>query len=419
MPSEIRRLVTNFFSLTLLRGFDRISPLITLPFLTRTLGLELVGTLVLIKSLCYYFSIFTGYGFAYSATRRVALDKSDSHRLNEIVSSVTYIKTCVLIVCAAIIYGLTLFSPTYAAIQTSLWLYFFVVAIGAYFPTWLFQGMETMQLITTFNVLFKSAMIVWMFIFIKGPGDFELYLKMLALFEVLRVLTSWGFVYYKWKVCLVAPKILSITSQLKEGIYIFLSNLSIQSYGRLPAIVIAPYFGLKAVGAYAVGARLIRSLTALIEPLMQAFFPYVSRKIDESPQKGTLIALTFLKWMSAIGLLIGGLLFIFANEIIHTYSGYTSYEAALVLKALAFVPLVVVISNILGLEILVPLEQGPKYSLVMWLTAALCALCVSLLVPNFSAFGAGISILVAESFAAVLMSYFAYKALINLKRFRF
>lgn len=416
MPSEIRRLVTNFFSLTLLRGFDRISPLITLPFLTRTFGLELVGTLTLIKALCYYFSIFTGYGFAYSATRRVALDKSDQGRLNEIFSSVTYIKTAVLLVCGLVIYGLTLFSPTYAVIQNALWIYFCIVAIGAYFPTWLFQGMETMQLITVINVFFKSCMILWMFAFVRGPQDFELYLKALMLFEILRVGVAWGYVFLKWKLRLCFPKARSIALQLKEGIYIFLSNLSIQSYSRLPALVIAPYFGLKAVGAYAIGARLVRSLTALIEPLMQAFFPYVSRKIDESPQKGILIAFKFLKWMSALGLMIGLGLFAFADGVIAAYSGSTSIQAVYVLRALAFVPLAVVISNILGLEMLVPLEQGAKYSLVMWLTACVCALCLFLLVPTLSAYGAGLSILIAECFAALLMGHYAFRALVYTKK---
>ena len=50
-----KRLVSNFMSLSVLRGFQFIIPLITLPYLVRTIGIENFGLVKLAISLNLYF----------------------------------------------------------------------------------------------------------------------------------------------------------------------------------------------------------------------------------------------------------------------------------------------------------------------------------------------------------------------------
>ncbi|HDL8011399.1 TPA: oligosaccharide flippase family protein, partial [Yersinia enterocolitica] len=67
--SVLRR---NIFSLLLLQGSNYIIPLLTLPYLTRVLGVEGFGVYSLTLSLAQYFVILIDFGFNLSASKKIA-----------------------------------------------------------------------------------------------------------------------------------------------------------------------------------------------------------------------------------------------------------------------------------------------------------------------------------------------------------
>ncbi|TOJ61674.1 oligosaccharide flippase family protein, partial [Vibrio parahaemolyticus] len=88
MQSDIKRLIENFFSLSLLKLCNLILPLVTLPYLIKTLSVGTYGVIVMSLSIAMYFQTLIEYGFNLSATRDIARNRENKRRLDLIYSKV-------------------------------------------------------------------------------------------------------------------------------------------------------------------------------------------------------------------------------------------------------------------------------------------------------------------------------------------
>ena len=94
---ENKKLISNFLSLAVLRGFDLIIPLVTLPYLLKTIGIELYGELAFALSMAMYFGSIIQYGFGVTAVREISLFRGDKAKISNIYSRTI---TCAMILTA-------------------------------------------------------------------------------------------------------------------------------------------------------------------------------------------------------------------------------------------------------------------------------------------------------------------------------
>lgn len=398
-----RRLLENFLSLSVLQGANYILPLITLPYLVRVLGPEKFGLIAFAQAFIQYFNILTDYGFNLSATREISIHREDKAKVSEIFSSVMVIKFGLLLV-SLIILTIVVFSFKKFRQDWEIYYLTFVMVVGqALFPVWFFQGMERMKYITFLNITAKLIFTVSIFIFVHKVSDY-LYVPLLNSlgFLVAGILAVW-IVFRNFNIVFDCPTLTQIGHQFKEGWYIFISTVAISLYTISNTFILGLFTNNTIVGYYSAAEKLIKAVQGLLRPVSQAIYPYISKLVSESKKEG-------VKFIQKITLLIGGVsfvlslfIFIFANLIVSVILGNQYIESIPVLRILAFLPFIIGLSNIFGIQTMLTFDYKKAFSKILISASILNIALALVLVPFYQHIGISVSVLISEMFVTVSM----------------
>ena len=134
---EIKRILKNTVYLSFLQLWNYLLPLITLPYLVKVLGPEKYGLVAFAQAFIQYFVILTDYGFNFSATREISMNRDDWERVSKIFISVMVIKM-VLIMISFVMLNSFLLINKFARHRDLFYFSFGIVVGQAIFPIWFF-----------------------------------------------------------------------------------------------------------------------------------------------------------------------------------------------------------------------------------------------------------------------------------------
>jgi PST family polysaccharide transporter len=404
-----KRLIENFLSLSVLQIANYILPLITLPYLVRVLGPEKFGLIAFSQAFIGYFMILTDYGFNLSATRDISINRDDKEKVSEIFSSVMIIKLALMII-SLILMSVIIFSFEKFRKDWIIYYLTFGMVVGqVLFPVWFFQGMEKMKYITFLNILAKVIFTVAIFIFVKEASDY-LYVPLLNSlgFIIAGILGLW-IVFRDFEISFKFVSLEELKRQLKEGWYVFISTVAISLYTISNTFILGLFTNNTTVGYYAAAEKIVRAVQGLLGPVSQTIYPYISKLMNESIEIG-------IKFIRKITVIIGGIsfglsliLFVFAELVINILLGPKYHESVVVLKILAFLPFIIALSNIFGIQTMLTLNYKKEFSSILILASIINIILALIMVPFLKHIGISLSVLLSEIFVTFSMIYFLNK----------
>jgi O-antigen/teichoic acid export membrane protein len=402
--SSRRRLIENIFSLYILQGLNYVLPLAVLPYLVRVLGMEMYGLVAFCQSFAQYFVILTDYGFNFSATRYIAQHRDSAENVSSMFCRVFLIKLSLMLVGLVLLVCIVELVPRF---HEDAW--FFLVAYIAVlgnvlFPQWYFQGVEKMKYISIITGTAKIGSAALLFIFVRRPGDALLALGIQSLGPWLAGLAGlWLSVReiglrFRW------PAKAEFRETLSEGWHLFVSTAAVSLYTNTNVFLVGLLAGNVQAGYFSVAEKLVRGAQAGLTPVMQAMFPHVSSLTSKSRD-------SVLRFLRKSLLVIGGmafagstLLFLLAHPVALILFGPKSLACVPTLRWIAMLPFVIAISNVLGIQTMIPFGLDRQFSRIL-IAAGLANIVLAVpLIRLFGASGAGASVLLIEIFVTTTMA---------------
>lgn len=405
-----RTLLENFVSLSTLQGLNYILPLITIPYLVRVLGPERFGLIAFARAFVQYFVILTDYGFNLSATRKISICREDKERVSEIFSAVLFIKFSFMLVSLAVLAALVFAIPKFHT-DWIVYLFAFGMVIGnVLFPVWFFQGMERMKYITFLNFLAKTVFTVAIFIFIKKQADY-FYVPLISSlgFITAGILSLW-IVWKDFMIKFKVPSSTAVIQELKDGWHIFISTAAISLYTTSNTFILGLFTNNTIVGYYSAAEKLIKAVQGLLQPVSQAVYPYISKLASESKEKAISFIRKIVRIVGGLSFLISLAVFIFAKPIVDVVFGNQYQESIIVLRILAFLPFIIGLSNIFGIQTMLTFNMKEAFSKILISASFLNLILAILLAPSYKHVGISVSVLTTEIFVTTAMFlYLEYK----------
>jgi len=406
-------LIKNVAALSVLQGVSYLLPLITLPYLTRTLGVEEWGRVTFVQLIIGYFCLVTNWGFPWSSARKVAIARNSNAHLSEIFAVTWTAQWFIAIISVFVLLLLVAVVPFF---QKDRVLYIYGVGLvisGVMFPSWFLAGLERMQVMASIQIFARIVSVPLVFVFIHDKDDSPMIIAIGAITSLISGLWMMLWIKFKLEIFLVIPTPIKVWREIRESSVIFLSTIWISAYTTLIPTVLGIVAGHEAVGFYNLADRIRNVGQGFIGPVSQALFPRMNYLFANDSLNAKRLLLRSGLIISSISGLVSLSLWVAAEPIVVMLGGRDFLPASNVLRWLAPLPFVIGISSIASLQILIPMHRERNFHFVVFIGAMVSLLTLHLLVLDKGAVGAGQAMLIVESIVCVGMWINARNALMK------
>lgn len=403
--TKYKTLIVNFSYLSILQIFSLAVPLVTYPYLIRTLGLEKYGLVIFAQVILSYLLTIVNFGFSISGIREISLHRNNKEKLDEIVSSIQIIKIIIGLTCLLLLYSvLTIFIED-KNYKTLFLLSFWVCIYDIVFPRWYFEGTQKIKFLTIIILVERLLYICFVFIFIKNSSDYLMLPLISGISSLFASIIPLTIIHHKHKVLFKLQKIKVLKKYVFKSYQIFISDVFHRGYTSSPKVIIGAFLGMNEVVIYDLADKVVQILKLPQSIIGQIIFPKISFEKD----------LVFVKTVFKLSLVFNFLIFtitiFFSKSIVVFLGGIEMIDSQTTLCILSLTIPFTAMTNIFGVQLLIACGFQNIYRKVITQSALLFFIQMILVwkLLGFSLINIAMVIFLTEIFAAINFFYHSKK----------
>lgn len=386
-------------------------PLITTPYIARTLGSESLGVYTYCLSYSSLFIVLGEIGIPIYGKRNIAIYHNDKEKQEEIFSELLLLQRVLLFV-SLILYLMT------AVIVGKYWWMFLACGMGhlaAFFDvSWLFEGIEDFKNVVVRNFLIKIVSVILIFVFIRKESDLYLYAFCLFSANLIGNFLLWINARKRFK-----SKKITINGILKHivpSLILLLPYAVTQLFEIIDKSMLGSLSSnISEVAYYEQSRKIISICMALITSLGVVLMPRMSSLFNENKvdriKKYTSDAID-LTLLLSVSLAFGCAAI--SDSVVPWFFGPGFEKVSLIMKISAPLLILMGINDLIGTQILTAAKREKKLLMINVIGVFINMTFNFWLIPNYSSEGAMIATVIAESVKCIMVFNMS-KDFINLK----
>ncbi|EJG0731942.1 oligosaccharide flippase family protein [Vibrio parahaemolyticus] len=395
-----KELLSNVLSLGAIDFLGMLIPIITMPIITRAIGLELYGQYLLFVTMLTFGHTIIDYGVQYSGVRVAAKNRANKLALETAYADYQGLR----FVLSGVFF---LFSSLYVVnVFNSIWylIPLFLYILGYLLTSaWFFQGAALTKYLSIASISNKILLLIAIVVFIKSKDDFFL----LVLFTTIPIfITSILLLFFlrsRYQIKLFSLN--NIKRTVNDGLSVFIGLLAPNLYNAIPLMLLGNYADKLEFANFAISLKVCGVIFMLQNVVAKSIYPITSR--NKNGFKPTL----FLNLLIVIPCVL--ILFFFGSDLIKVILG-VSLESDIYIKVISTSLIFVAISNSFSVGYFLPNNLDVEYRNIAMKTSILSAVIVFFLIYKFSVIGCALGLLTAR--AILFFNYtLSYKRIYNEK----
>lgn len=389
----------NTVSLYLMNIVKLVFPLLTLPYLTRTLSTDAYGVVTYVRALVVYAQLVIDFGFLLSATKKIVFVAESKEKVGRITGD-TLAEKGILAICAMLFFVIAVFLiPVLNQNRIFSLLYLLSVLVTIFMFDFMFRGLEKMHLVAIPYIAAKSITTFLTLMMIHGDGELLLIPALEVMGNVVAVIISFYFVR-KLEVRISFSSFHQWLKDLKESFVYFISNFATTVFGALTTVIAGFYLSMSNIAFWGICMQILSAAKAMYNPITNSLYPHMLREKDIKVIKK-------INVIMIIPMVIGSTIVIFASKTVMQIIGGDKYIAAgNVLRVLLPAFIFSFYSMLYGWPVLGVIGKI-KETMTTTIIAAVvqvCGLVILILSNRFSLYGLAISC----SFSEIMLFFTRY-----------
>lgn len=381
-----------------------IFPLITFPYISRTLSVDGVGKYNFANSIISYFILLAGLGISVYAVREGAKLRDNREEFSQFASRIFTINIISTIISYIALFLVLILSTSLQKYNIAI----LIFSIQIFFTTlgvdWIYIIFEEYGYITARNIIFKIISAILLFIFVKHRDDYLNYI-------VISVIASTGSYllnfFHAKKFCDIKLVFkFDWKSYLTPIFIIFASTVAIKIYLASDVTMLGFLRNEYTVGIYSTATKIYSIVGAMLSAVTAVAIPRLAmlmgqKRMDE--YQGLLDQLINILLMIILPSIIG--LFMLSKDVILIIAGEKYLRATPALQITCFAMLGSAMSTVFNQCALMPAKREKK-TLISSTTSAVLNIGLNfILIPMFAEVGAAFTTVLAE-FMMMTMNFF-------------
>lgn len=360
--SSGKKLVRNFFSLSLVQFANNVLPLLTVPVIVRIIGPDKFGAINFAAAVVTYFSLLINYGFDLTATRAIARAPHDREERNRVFSNILFAKIFLLSLSLLIFLPSLFLVPSMAA-DKELFIFTYIACFSLVItPNWLYQGLQELHQVAVFNFIAKLLFTISILFIVRREEDYALQPLILSLSQVAVGLCSFIWAVRKYNITIIPVGVKKIFKLLWTEKMIFFSMIVVTLYTTTNTIILGLVQTNKDVAFYTAGWKLIMIMQTFVSlPLRLSLFPFIGESFGKSKADGIAKVSQLIPFITIFTAVSGALIWVLAPWMIQMFYGSEFGEAATVLRILCFVPLILALGDLFGIQTMINLKMDKQF----------------------------------------------------------